>query len=90
MVDVRAFSEDAEQLGELLSAEHDISTTGLPTDRYAIVIEDGRGPSLGRELVVYRREGFGKPLAYRVFRSAQRAERYLQLTSAPARQPQAR
>jgi len=78
LVDVRASAlVTADELLELLVMEHAISGSARRTDRRAILLNSDSGPALGRELVVADRRHSGVPIAYRVFRSAAYAYRYL-------------
>jgi len=93
LVDVRPSAlVTADELLELLVLEHDVAGSTRRTDRRAILLSSDSGPALGRELVVADRRHSGVPIAYRVFRSAAHAYRYLhvepsRLLNARQRQP---
>jgi hypothetical protein len=78
LVDVRPSAlVTADELHELLVLEHDVAGSTRRTDRRGILLNSDNGPALGRELVVADRRHSGVPIAYRVFRSAAHAYRYL-------------
>ena len=78
LVDVRVSAQvTADELHDLLVLEHDVAGSVRRTDRRAILLNSESGPALGRELVVADRRHSGVPIAYRVFRSAAHAYRYL-------------
>lgn len=78
LVDVRPSAVvTADELLDLLVLEHDIAGSARRTDRRAILLNSDTGPALGRELVVADRRQGGIPVAYRVFRTAGHAYRYL-------------
>ena len=78
LVDVRPSAlVTADDLHDLLVLEHDVAGSVRRADRRAILLNSETGPALGRELVVADRRHSGIPIAYRVFRSAAHAYRYL-------------
>jgi hypothetical protein len=78
LVDVRPSAVvTADELRDLLVLEHENAGSLRRTDRRAILLHSDAGPTLGRELVVANRRHSGVPIAYRVFRSAAHAYRYL-------------
>ena len=78
LVDVRPSAlVTADELLDLLVLEHEMAGSVRRTDRRAILLNSETGPALGRELVVADRRHSGIPIAYRVFRSATHAYRYL-------------
>lgn len=78
LVDVRPSAlVTADDLHDLLVLEHDVAGSVRRADRRAILLHSETGPALGRELVVADRRHSGIPIAYRVFRSAIHACRYL-------------
>lgn len=78
LVDVRPSAlVTADDLHDLLVLEHDVAGSVRRADRRAILLNSETGPALGRELVVADRRHSGIPIAYRVFRSAMHAYRYL-------------
>ena len=80
LVDVRPSAMvTADELLDLLVLEHDLAGSARRTDRRAILLNSETGPALGRELVVADRRHSGIPIAYRVFRSAAHAYRYLRV-----------
>jgi hypothetical protein len=80
LVDVRPSAlVTADELHDLLVLEHDLAGSLRRTDRRAILLNSDTGPALGRELVVADRRHSGVPVAYRVFRSATHAYRYLRI-----------
>ncbi len=80
LVDVRPSAlVTADELLDLLVLEHDVAGSMRRTDRRAILLSSDTGPALGRELVVADRRHSGIPVAYRVFRSAAHAYRYLRV-----------
>jgi len=80
LVDVRPSAlVSADELLDLLMLEHDVAGSARRTDRRAILLNSDTGPALGRELVVADRRHSGIPIAYRVFRSAAHAYRYLRV-----------
>jgi hypothetical protein len=80
LVDVRPSAiATADELLDLLVLEHDVAGSIRRTDRRAILLNSDTGPVLGRELVVADRRHSGVPIAYRVFRSAAHAYRYLRV-----------
>jgi hypothetical protein len=82
LVDVRASAlVTADDLHDLLVLEHDVAGSVRRADRRAILLHSETGPALGRELVVADRRHSGVPIAYRVFRSATHAYRYLHVES---------
>ena len=96
LVDVRPSAlVTADDLHDLLVLEHDVAGSVRRADRRVILLHSETGPALGRELVVTDRRLSGVPLAYRLFRSAAHAYRYLHLEprsadrgrSAPRRSP---
>lgn len=84
LVDVRPSAlATADDLHDLLVLEHDLAGSTRRTDRRAILLSSEAGPALGRELVVSDRRHSGIPVAYRVFRSAAHAYRYLRVEPRP-------
>lgn len=80
LVDVRPSAVvTADELLDLLVMEHDAAGSTRRTDRRAILLNSDTGPALGRELVVADRRHSGVPIAYRVFRAATHAYRYLRV-----------
>ena len=80
LVDVRPSAMvTADELLDLLVLEHEMAGSARRTDRRAILLNSDTGPALGRELVVADRRHSGIPIAYRVFRSAAHAYRYLRV-----------
>jgi hypothetical protein len=80
LVDVRpSVVVTADELLDLLVAEHDVAGSGRRTDRRAILLNSDTGPALGRELVVADRRQGGIPVSYRVFRTSSHAYRYLRV-----------
>ena len=78
LVDVRPSAlVTADDLHDLLVVEHDVAGSVRRADRRVILLHSETGPALGRELVVTDRRHSGVPIAYRVFRSATHAYRYL-------------
>ena len=78
LVDVRPSAlVTADDLHDLLVVEHDVAGSVRRADRRVILLHSETGPALGRELVVSDRRHSGVPIAYRVFRSATHACRYL-------------
>lgn len=78
LVDVRpSAAVSADDLLDLLVLEHDVAGSLSRTDRRAILLNSETGPALGRELVVADRRHSAIPVAYRVFRAAAHAYRYL-------------
>ena len=78
LVDVRPSAlVTADDLHDLLVLEHDVAGSVRRADRRVILLHSETGPALGRELVVTDRRHSGVPIAYRVFRSAAHAYRYL-------------
>jgi hypothetical protein len=78
LVDVRPSAlVTADDLHDLLVLEHDLAGSLRRADRRVILLHSETGPALGRELVVADRRHSGIPIAYRVFRSATHAYRYL-------------
>ena len=84
LVDVRPSAlVTADDLHDLLVLEHDLAGSTRRADRRAILVTSNTGPTLGRELVVTDRRHSGVPIAYRVFRSAAHAYRYLRVEARP-------
>ena len=84
LVDVRVSAQvTADELHDLLVLEHEVAGSARRTDRRAILLNSDNGPALGRELVVADRRHSGVPIAYRVFRSAAHAYRYLHVEPRP-------
>ena len=80
LVDVRPSAlVTSDEVLDLLVLEHDVAGSARRTDRRAILLNSETGPALGRELVVADRRHSGIPIAYRVFRSAAHAYRYLRV-----------
>lgn len=78
LVDVRPSAlVTADDLHDLLLLEQDVTGSVRRADRRVILLHSETGPTLGRELVVTDRRHSGIPIAYRVFRSATHAYRYL-------------
>jgi hypothetical protein len=91
LVDVRPTAlVTSDELLELLVLEHDVAGSSRRTDRRAILIHSDAGPALGRELVVADRRHSGIPIAYRVFRAAAHAYRYLRVEPRLVRPEQSR
>jgi len=85
LVDVRPSAlVTADDLHDLLVIEHDVAGSARRADRRVILLHSETGPTLGRELVVTDRRHSGVPIAYRVFRSATHAYRYLHVEPRPA------
>ena len=84
LVDVRPSAlVTADDLHDLLVLEHDLAGSTRRADRRAILVTSNTGPTLGRDLVVTDRRHSGVPIAYRVFRSAAHAYRYLRVEARP-------
>ena len=86
LVDVRPSAlVTADDLHDLLLLEHGVAGSLRRADRRVILLHSEAGPTLGRELVVTDRRHSGIPIAYRVFRSATHAYRYLHVEPRQAR-----